>query len=238
MTVLLTRPQGRNQSMVEALTSKGVPHFTTPLLAVEPYLDSAKALSAFKQAELIIFISTNAVTYAAQLCEDFPQARYFAVGGATYDALAALGIEAEQAPSDNQQTEGLLTLPALQRLTDSKICIVRGVGGRETLAEQLSARGAQLSYWQVYQRQCPKLDGAKLVKDWQHHQVDTIVVTSGEILANLINLVPKEQFAWLQACHIIVPSIRVYQQAQAAGFSQVTNAKAANKDAVLGALGL
>ncbi|WP_394201695.1 uroporphyrinogen-III synthase [Shewanella waksmanii] len=238
MTVLLTRPEGRNQSMIEALTQKKVPHFTTPLLEVQPFKDQPAALNAFLQADIIIFISTNAVAYAAHLCPQFPNAHYFAVGDATYRALAELGIAAEQAPADNQQTEGLLTLASLQKLNDVNVCIVRGVGGRETLAEQLQSRGANLSYWQVYQRQCPTLDAKQIVADWQQHQVDTIVVTSGEILANLINLVPKEQFAWLQACHIIVPSIRVYQQAQAAGLNQLTNAKAANKDAVLAALGL
>ncbi|WP_028764520.1 uroporphyrinogen-III synthase [Shewanella colwelliana] len=241
MKVLLTRPEGRNQFVAKALTQQQVPYCITPLLAVTATNDinDPIALGSFRNADIVIFISTNAVDYAAQaLNNQFPNhPRYFAVGRATYLALKALNIDALEAPQDCQQTEGLLTLSALQDLAGKNVTIVRGIGGREALAEQLRQRGANVHYWQVYQRVAPSLTPA-VAAQWQQDKIDTIVVTSGEILANLIKLVPKELFAWLHACHIIVPSDRVYDQAINAGFNRVTNAKAANNDAVLKALGL
>ena len=241
MKVLLTRPKGRNQSMCDALNERQIPFIVTPLLEVVATedIDNTKAIAAFNHAHIIIFISTNAVEYAAKaLNNQFPtSAKYYAVGKATYLALNALGIEAMEAPAECQQTEGLLTLPSLHELGGKNITIVRGVGGRETLAQQLTARGANVSYWQVYQRACPALDET-IVLTWQQQHIDTIVVTSGEVLSNLLTLVPKELFAWLHACHIIVPSSRVHEQAIQAGFTQVTNALAANSNAVLIALGL
>ncbi|MGL4447746.1 uroporphyrinogen-III synthase [Shewanella sp.] len=246
MKVLLTRPEGRNQSMVDALHERGIANWVTPLLSVQatPALDTHTP-HPLDAADMIICISANAVSFAAKALNAsdssltaWPTAQYFAVGHATWEALQQFSISALEAPDDCQQTEGLLTLAPLQQIQGKKITIIRGVGGRETLAQQLTARGAHLRYWEVYQRGCPRLDGRLTVQQWQDFGVDTIVITSGEILHNLIHLVPKELFAWLRSCHIIVPSNRVAAQAHAFGLTQVTNANAANSNAVLNALKL
>ncbi|MGL6123827.1 MAG: uroporphyrinogen-III synthase [Shewanella sp.] len=246
MKVLLTRPEGRNQSMVDALNQRGIAHWVTPLLRVEathPIVSHHPHPLA--HADMIISISANAVTFADEALkvansqiQGWPQAQYFAVGHATWEAFKQLSIAALEAPENCQQTEGLLTLAPLQEIKGKQITIIRGVGGREALAEQLATRGAIVRYWEVYQRACPPLDGQQIAQQWQALGIDTIVVTSGEVLDNLINLVPKELFAWLRACHIIVPSNRVETQAHAFGITQVTNANAANSKAVLNALKL
>lgn len=246
MKVLLTRPEGRNQSMVDALNQRGISHWVTPLLCVEATppitTDTPHPLA---HADMIICISANAVIFADTTLntgnpptKGWPQAQYFAVGHATWEALDRLGISALEAPDDCQQTEGLLTLSPLQDIKGKQITIIRGIGGREALAEQLTERGADVRYWEVYQRACPPLNGLQVAQQWQEFGIDTIVITSGEVLDNLINLVPKELFAWLRSCHIIVPSNRVEAQAHAFGITQVTNANAANSNAVLNALKL
>lgn len=244
MKVLLTRPAGRNQSMVDALTTRGIEHWVTPMLLVAATEQAAPPM--FTRADMIIAISANAVSFAhdalskvqplTSSAQVWPQAVYFAVGQATRDALQQIGIQALEAPQECQQTEGLLQLPQLQQIQGKQIVIIRGVGGREALAEQLTARGAKVVYWEVYQRVTPLLDGNTVCLQWLAFGIDTIVVTSGEVLDNLFNLVPKELFAWLRSCHIIVPSIRVEAQARAFGMSNVTNANAANSQAVLNAL--
>ncbi|MCC4834695.1 uroporphyrinogen-III synthase [Shewanella sp. 10N.7] len=238
MKVLLTRPEGRNQAMAEQLKNKGVDFIVTPLLAVAATLSPIEA-HQLSQADSIIFISTNAVHFAAQsLKGQFPNCRYYAVGQATADALTQYNIQAEVAPENSQDSEGLLSLSSLAEIQHQRIIIVRGVGGRETIAEKLTLRQAKVNYWEVYQRVMPKLDAQSVCSHWQAAQIDTIVVTSGEVLVNLINLVPKELFAWLQSCHIIVPSHRVEQRAKTAGLCHVTNANGANTQAVLQALSL
>lgn len=245
MNILLTRPEGRNQLMIEALKSKSVSYLVTPLLQVEPIQTKPKSAQVIQieQADIIIFISTNAVKFAIDAIGQIDKhcssrTEFYAVGEATFNALQQLGISAQEAPQDCQQTEGLLSLPQLQSLSGKKVTIIRGVGGRETLANTLANRGAQVSYWEVYRRACPSLQKDTTALAWQQAEIDTIIVTSGEILDNLIKLVPKELFAWLRACHIIVPSSRVQDQAIAYGLQHVTNAKAANCKATLSALGL
>jgi uroporphyrinogen-III synthase len=239
MKVLLTRPLGRNQAMEEQLSRRGVAYLVTPLLAI---IDTNESITnaVLDQTDNLLFISTNAVDFAAKkLHNNFPSyCRYFAVGQATADSLAQYNIHAISSPEDSQDSEGLLSLPQLQHVDKQSFIIVRGLGGRETLAEQLQLRGANVNYWQVYQRALPKLDGKEITQQWKSFGIDTIVITSGEILSNLIELVPKELFAWLRACHIIVPSNRVELQAKAMGLSHITNANGANTQAILTSLAL
>lgn len=239
MKVLLTRPQGRNQAMEQQLSQRDVAYLVTPLLAVVATTDPLDR-NSLNNIDNLLFISTNAVEFAAQkLQRQFPtHCRYFAVGQATADSLAQYHIHALASPETSQDSEGLLSLPQLQDVDKQTFMIVRGVGGRETLAEQLTERGARVNYWQVYQRTAPKLQGHTLVQHWKTFGIDTIVVTSGEILSNLVDLVPKESFAWLRACHIIVPSNRVELQAKAIGLSHITNANGANTQAILTSLAL
>jgi uroporphyrinogen-III synthase len=181
MKVLLTRPEGRNQSMVDALNERGIAHWVTPLLGVEATPPITCAPHPLAHADIIICISANAVTFAATFADSaltthplskvWPQAQYFAVGHATWEALNLLGIAALEAPEDCQQTEGLLSLASLQDIQAKQIVIIRGVGGRETLAEQLAQRGAKVCYWEVYQRVCPPLDGLDIAMARLRHRL-------------------------------------------------------------------
>ncbi|QSX31962.1 uroporphyrinogen-III synthase [Shewanella cyperi] len=239
MKVLLTRPEGRNGQMQQALAERGVAFMVTPLLCVESIAVSPEALRQAKKADMLIFISTTAVTHAATLFgSNWPTSRYYAVGEATAAALEQLGLNVTRAPDDCQQTEGLLQLPDFDQVSGRKIGIIRGEGGRETLAETLSQRGAKVNYLEVYRRGCPPLEPQATVAAWQAFGIDTLLLTSGEVLDNLLKLVPKECFAWLNSCHIIVPSCRVEAQARDKGLTRVTNAGAANHQAMLDALSL
>ena len=234
MKVLLTRPEGRNQDMMEQLDKLNMAYLVAPLLHVSA-TNHPIPLKQISSATGLIFISTNAVEYAANLLNGtFPKnLAYFAVGDATKAALAAYHISAITAPESAQDSEGLISLSELNNIKNQSFIIIRGVGGRESIAETLISRGASITYWEVYQRSIPNRCSAADVTKWNAFGIDTIIVTSGEILSNLINLVPKELFAWLGSCHIIVPSHRVKLQAQAFGLSHVTNANGANTKAIL-----
>ncbi|WP_394130146.1 uroporphyrinogen-III synthase [Shewanella maritima] len=237
MRVLLTRPEGRNQAMSEQLQLRSIAHLITPMIEV---ISSNQPVDShlLQQAEILIFVSTNAVEFAAkQLTNGFPQhCHYFAVGNATADLLESFGLAVTRAPSSSQDSEGLLSLTELQQVNQQNVLIVRGNGGRETIAEQLRLRGAHVSYWETYTRQRPQELDNHTCQQWVDFNIDTIVVTSGEILSNLVNLLPKELFAWFRSCHIIVPSTRVELQALELGLINVSNAQGANTQAILAQL--
>ena len=63
-------------------------------------------------------------------------------------------------------------MPALQQLPGQRCVVVRGVGGRELLAETMRARGAEVEYLNVYERQQAIIEPLKLTGLLQEKQLD------------------------------------------------------------------
>ena len=237
MKVLLTRPEGSNDSMKRALNLLGVETIETPLMAIEPLAPSQCCVEQLQRAQKVIFISQHAVLHSQTLFSETELDKsFFAVGQKTAEILKQAGIEAFGANNPSQDSEGLLSLPELESVANEHIVIVRGHGGREKLASELTARGAKVHYCEVYQRVMPELDSKHVCQSWQRQGVDTMLITSGEILSNLLRLASNEQLEWLKQCRLIVPSDRVAKMAQAVGLEQVHNAGGASKSAMLSTL--
>lgn len=241
MKLLLTRPTGRNRAMQDALAAREVSCSVFPLLEIKanPKRKNITLLTQLSQADIAIFISTNAVKYACFAFEQFLPAncQIFAVGEATFDAINATGHTCIQTPCDNQKTEGLLQLAELSNIENKNIVIVRGCGGRESLAKHLTERGANVTYWETYYRTYPTLKFEQIYQ-WQQIEIDTIIITSGEMLQQLIIQIPPQLWDWFSQCHFVVPSQRVYEIALKKGLTHITNAHAANTQAILSALRL
>ncbi|MDP2559552.1 uroporphyrinogen-III synthase [Psychrobium sp. 1_MG-2023] len=239
--MLLTRPRGKNEPLAELLLANGVESHCYPLIEIE-FLATPELTSLIGELtadDIIIAISMNAVNSAAKqlkACgQRWPQRpTFFAVGQATSQAFAEQGVAAV-VPQD-PRTEGLLALPQLQRLDGKRVIILRGLGGRETLAEQLRLRGASVDYCQLYRRVNIVSDSALLIAQWRDKNVTTIVVTSAEILQNLLHLVNNSHKSWLVELTIIVPSPRVAKVALAHGLSRIVIASGANDQAILSKL--
>ncbi len=111
-------------------------------------------------ADLYVFISPNAVTFAGRLLEghSLPDgARLAAVGSGTAQALQQAGFKVDLLPDARFDSEGLLALPELSRLAGRRVVIVRGEGGRPLLGDELRARGADVVYAEVYRRSRPEM---------------------------------------------------------------------------------
>lgn len=161
--------------------------------------------------------------------------RYIAVGEATGDAFAAVGINDAAVP-DDPRSEGIIALPGLEAMQGRRVVILRGNGGRHMIAPTLSARGAQVDYCEVYRRQYRGDPQRKLVKSWQQRGVDSIIMTSGGLLSHTVELVTPETKDWLLSRLLIVPSIRVVLEAKALGFTHIINAEGASNEALVNAL--
>lgn len=96
----------------------------------------------------------------------------------------------------------------MQHITGQNILILRG-DGREWLAEQLQARGAIVNYCECYQRRWLPLDGDHAYMRWRTQGVDSVIISSGELLRHLLSLLPDEARPWWQQLCFIVPSQRV-----------------------------
>lgn len=249
LSVLVTRPRDRAAPLLQAIEEHGGSAVLLPMIdicALDAQRDAdirahADTLAAAQTSfHSVIFISVNAVHFGlAQLrrfSEHLPeQMRVYAIGEATRQALVDAGVSVN-AVAGAMNSESLLQLPDLQQVTDQRMLIVRGVGGREHLAEQLSERGASVDYLECYRRVAASLPAGEFSKTLLDGRVNAITVNSGETLQNLARHIREEHETAFEL-PLIVPSERVAGLARDAGFSAVIVAANAGVAATVEALG-
>ena len=225
-TVLVTRPAHQAAALAQRVAAAGGEAFVFPALAIEPVateqLDDALAWLA--GADIAIFISPNAAEFGMAAIRSrggLPDAlRVFAVGPGTARALAAQGVEGVITP-DGQDSEALLALPQLRAVAGRRVVIVRGVGGRDLVADTLRARGAEVQYLECYRRTCPQADAAPLLARWQAGGIDAVTVASAETLHNLAALLGEAGASRLAATPLFAPHEKIAAAARRFGIAHV-----------------
>ena len=246
LRVCITRPRAQQGEWQQALADAGAATLVVTLLAIEPLRDREEiarikaVVMDLDHYQVGIFVSRNAVGHGVQWIDQYwPQPPvgidYFAVGEATARALRDQGILAQSAQRA-MDSEALLALPALRDLTDKKVVIFRGCGGRTLLGEQLRARGGDVRYCELYRRHLPAEAAAELARSGLGVKGDVIGVHSGETLANLDSVITANDQGSLRQLPLLVPGQRVAQLAGERGFSEVIVAENATDRAMLAAL--
>lgn len=240
MVPLVVRPAAQANQLVQMLRQLGHAPLCCPLLETRPGCDLPHLGDMLQEADLVIAVSMHAVHFAhyflLQTGQTWPHIDYFAVGQASADAFAEAGIQA-LCPAD-PRSEGLLALPALQGVSGRRVLILRGNDGRDLIARTLASRGALVHYCATYERHYPDLDGDALTRHWQGAGLDSLLITSGELLQRLLALVPGPQHPWLYDRLLVVPSPRVAEMAEGAGFTRIVIAQGASNQALVAALEL
>lgn len=240
MIPLVVRPAAQANQLVQMLHQLGHAPLCCPLLETRPGCDLPHLGDMLQEADLVIAVSMHAVHFAhyflLQTGQTWPHIDYFAVGQASADAFAEVGIQA-LCPAD-PRSEGLLALPALQGVSGRRVLILRGNDGRDLIARTLASRGALVHYCATYERHYPDLDGDALTRHWQAAGLDSLLITSGELLQRLLALVPGPQHPWLYDRLLVVPSPRVAEMAEGAGFTRIVIAQGASNQALVAALEL
>lgn len=239
--VLVTRPAAQAEALCERLAAAGAEPIRFPVMAIctaEPGPVQLQ-LERLADYDYALFVSANAVAGFRELAGDSPWPRQvctLAIGRRTAAAMEAAGIPVDlQAPSP-YTSEALLGLADLQSLPDCSIVIFRGRGGRELIAQTLTARGARVEYADVYERVLPDTDPAPLLARWRSDGVDAVMVTSNAILDNLLQLLGEAGMALLQDTPLIVPGQRAREHARTRGCQRIRVAGDATDEAMMAAL--
>lgn len=233
------------QPWAEQLQALGATVSLQSMMLIEPVTEPSTQqaikthILAFDEYHKAIFISQNAVKYGLQWLDQYwPQlpvgVDFFAIGKATATLLVNSGIIVSEA-TEAMNTEALLEHPSLQDVSQQKILIFRGQGGRHQLAEVLTSRGADVSYCELYTRQAPPPQA--LDQSFKNTVKQAVtVVHSGETLENLCQVMSSEELAWLQQQPLLLPGARVADIAHRAGFHHKIVARNATHDSMLEAL--
>lgn len=243
--LLLTRPAEECIPLAAALDERGIYSASLPLLAIDPLPETPEQRTLMLDLDrykAVIVVSKPAARLGLERLDQYwPQLpinqTWFAVGAATADILEAYGLSIIT-PDQSEDSEGILALPQLDQAlqeADSRVLILRGEGGRETMADTLRERGVQVDYLELYRRVLPDHPQNALTECLAAERLNGIMVSSGQSFAHLRTLASS---AWPDVCSVplLVPSERVAEQARAAGIHRVITCHGASTAAVLAAL--
>ena len=124
----------------------------------------------------------------------------------------------------------------MQQVNGQHILIVRGIGGREVLAEQLRRRGALVDYADCYYRTIVDRPSGELGQLMIGTGIQAVIVHSGESLDYFVKLVGDQYRSQVQCLPLLVPSERIAQQARQYGFNAVITADNASSEAMVAVL--
>jgi uroporphyrinogen-III synthase len=241
--VLVTRPEPQAASLARRLADLSANVYLLPAMELRPRADRAAqraALGPIDRFQWIIFISSNAVRFGVQLLDGRRDLKLAAVGPATAHALNHAGFRVSLVPASGFNSESLLAAPELAHVEGQRILIVRGDSGREALADELSARGASISYAQVYDRHCSRpivgaVDAVEAL--WEKGAIDVITATSPDLLRCLFEILTPKGRALLTNATLLAGSARIASAARQIGLTgPLITSAAPDDDSLLQAL--
>ncbi len=161
ITLLNTRPKHQSDSLNKMLAEQGIASISLPTLDIHLNLNAiieAHFTNQMAAFDKVIFISRNAVDGFIQqkqlssVKHLFENAQFYAIGKATQQAGIEANIELQTLSNSAFDSEHLLAHESMQNIEAENILLVKGVGGRNLLAECLTERGSNLTALEVYER--------------------------------------------------------------------------------------
>ena len=233
--IAITRPSGKGEQLKAQLEQHQIAYLHTPVLSLTSITLDAQQLAPLDNADVIIFISQDAVQSLAEQYPTLPaHAKLFAVGEQTAQAIETHFSRKADFP-EQQDSEGLLALKALQDLDAKQCLIVKGKGGRTLIATTCKSRGAILNQCVVYERAALEETADSWLDHWREQQITAIVLSSNAAIDAVFNTQSEQHLDWLKQRDFYLVSQRscdyLQQQYQIAQ-TQVYLADGASDDAV------
>ncbi|MXP56417.1 uroporphyrinogen-III synthase [Pantoea sp. Mhis] len=239
MNILVTRPEPYASELVARLQILGKPAWALPLITFIPGKDLKslpQQLAQLQRGDLIFLMSRQVIKFIQSSLQhnkiNWPTfVEYYTIG--RYTALAIHNINNLNVyyPDAQETSEELVRLHSLQNITGKTALILRGSTGRELLGETLTMRGAKVNYCECYQRCKKYYDGIIEGQRWRALGINTVIVTSNEMLQQLLTLFPiVDRYEWLLSCRLLVVSERLAIQAVKLGWQNIDIANSANND--------
>jgi uroporphyrinogen-III synthase len=228
--VAITRPVGMGLGAARRARALGGIAFSLPgssLRAIENPRDARAILREALRCDCVIFASPAAVRFAAGVVPLRTRAQPVAPGMGTAAALKRVGLKEVSIP-ERADSEGVLALPAMQRVRGQRIGIVGAPGGRDLLRRGLTARGAEVVVAHVYRRVPARLDRRHLDPLMRGRAPLYVPLSSAEALRHLLEILPDAARGKFLGGTAIASSARMESAAKNAGFARVVRAESAH----------
>ena len=183
--VVITRPKEQSTFLIQSIQRNNGTAFSVPCLEIHDPVDIETAkqecTTLAAEADYWAFTSPNAVEYAQKFGLDFSLNKScISIGSGTTKLLQQLTTADVIQGEKPYTTEKLLDALSQYSLTDQKISIFSGEGGRRLLENAINNMGANAHYVDVYRRiQAKNIDVSEVVEYSQSHPI-IILVSSQE----------------------------------------------------------
>ncbi len=240
----MTRPAHQADELCALIELNGWNAIRFPTLEIAAINNEKinRQLETLGQSDWLIFISANAVNFALSAnngkIDCFKKSSIAAVGKATEKALQAAGLTVDLLPDNQFNTEGLLATNEMNQVKGKGCMIIRGLGGREMLANKLYERGAEVEYMEVYSREMPMADSVIMTAHLKQGTLHALTITSGEALKNLMMMVESGLRDKLLAVPLIVISNRLKELAEKSGFKTIAITEGTGDAAIIKTVGM
>jgi uroporphyrinogen-III synthase len=237
--ILVTRPEKETQQLCAQLTELGASTIALPLQTRLAEISAPPP--NLHQHHGVIVVSPTAAQLAASVI-DLNQLHWqpvwLAIGKSTARQLHNL-LRVNVLTPEPENSEALLALPMLQAdaVKQQHWLLIKGQGGRATIQETLCARGANISIWNLYQRE-PSAAYQNALQEASACGLDSqvVMVSNAEALQLLVKLLQKHQPTKISELIIVVPGPRLTALARTLGFTQVISSAGAQSDCLIVAL--
>jgi uroporphyrinogen-III synthase len=228
LRVLVTRPALQADHLAKLVEAADGTAVRFPVVEVVPAVDTTPldgAAERFSEFDIAIFVSANAVRYAAPRIAAHTSGvpvlpLIGALGDGTARTLAAHGLAASLLPDGRYSADGLLATVALNRVAGCSIVIFSGDKGRPTLAKTLTARGADVEVVECYQVVSGVVDPGPLLDEWRDLGMGIVTVTSVRIVENLYDRLAANGRSLLLRAPVVAMSERVAHVCSQLGWEQ------------------
>jgi uroporphyrinogen III methyltransferase / synthase len=201
--VLVTRAREQAADLVALLRDRGADTVCVPTIRTVPAADRAPldaACDTVERFDWIVFSSANGVEhFMGRLLErrdirDLQGVRLCTVGPATAAALARYGVRVDLVPAEHRAEGVVEALAGAGDPSGLRVLLPRAEAGRELIADDLRARGAEVvdlvAYRTVPASQQDDPDVYRLLLD---RQLDAVTFTSASTVRNFVRLLGEEQ---------------------------------------------
>ena len=241
MAVLVTRPDERGKQLTEMLNKAGIATIHLPFFFITPgreLNELPNKIISLKSGDYVVVVSKSVVRYADETLRSTgfrwrDDLHYFAVGQGSAEYFSSHSERAVTYPFNEENSEGMLKLDTMQHLEGKNLLLLRGNSGRELFSEQVKARGAALQVIECYQHTPISYDREEQTSLCKRAGVNTIIVTSVEILTLLMDFISKSEHNWIKSCRLITISRRIANLATWFGFERIIIAPHADNATLL-----
>jgi uroporphyrinogen-III synthase len=228
--VLNTRPAHQQAGLKSLLEAQGAKVIAFPAIeiidaAITEFHRSLK--QNIEHYHIAIFVSRNAVDGAFHYLDAYGlpvDLQLAVIGDGSYRALSdrIKDVDSRLIRGRPFNSEGLLATRELQQVTGKNILIFRGQQGRNLLGDELRARGATVSYCEVYRRRLPDYDADQFARLTSDRFPTLAVFTSNEGMQNVIALTADPARDQLLEIPWLLISERMRESAVNLGHNAVT----------------